>query len=103
MHVHKQDEVNPQLHSNKLNIWPAAVGNIAILHRQENVQVCGRCCVPVHITIHAVEAQDLQMTEVVPTIVEEAKPVADDSIHHHLEIQLVAKGFELESGLNILG
>ncbi len=37
LNVHKQDEVDCQLHLNKLNTRPAAVCNIAVLHWQENV------------------------------------------------------------------
>jgi hypothetical protein len=37
LNVHKQNKVDRQLHSNKLNTWLAAVCNIAVLHWQENV------------------------------------------------------------------
>ncbi len=60
--------VDGQLHPNELNILLAAVGNVAILHRQEDVCVLGRRRVLVHIPVDAMKAKDGEAAEVVPRI-----------------------------------
>ena len=66
--IDQRGEVEGQLHPYELNILPAAVGNIAILHRQEDVRVLGHHRVLVHIPVDVMKAKDGEAAEVVPRI-----------------------------------
>ncbi len=50
-----------------------------------------------------VEAQYRQLGEIEPTIVEELEPIIDRAINCHDEVELSAKGIQLEPKVDVLG
>ena len=48
------------------------------------------------------EAQVLELVEVTPAIIKVSQPIVDDTFNHGTEIQLVPKGIELNSEVDVL-
>jgi hypothetical protein len=99
---HKVNEVYRELYTHELDM-PATIGNGPINNRQENRRVpCNHCVIDL-IAFLVVEAQDDKLAEVKPAFVVVAEPVVNHPIDCSPEVQLMAKGVELNLDVNDLG
>jgi hypothetical protein len=99
---HKVNEVDRKLYMHELDV-PATIGNGTIDNRQEDGRVPCNRYVGYLIAFLVVEAQDDELAEVEPAVVVVAEPVVNHPINHSTEIQLMAKGIELNSEVRGLG
>ncbi len=82
---------------------PTTSGNGTINNGQEDGRVpCNFCAIDL-IAFLAMKAQDDESAEVEPAVVIVAEPVANHPINHIAEVQLMAKGIELNLEVNGLG
>jgi hypothetical protein len=99
---HENNKVDGELYAHKLDV-PATIGNGTINDGQEDGGVpCNRCAVDL-ITFLVVEAQDDKLAEAKPVVIVVAEPVVNHPINHSTEVQLMAKGIELNSEVDGLG
>jgi hypothetical protein len=93
---HKVNEVDGELYAHKLDV-PVTSGNGTIDNGQEDGRVpCNHYVVDL-IAFLVVEAQDDKLAAVKPAVVVVAEPVTNHPINHSAEVQLMAKGIEVNS------
>jgi hypothetical protein len=91
---HKVNKVDGELYVHELDV-PTTNGNGTINNGQEERRVPCNCCVIDLIAFLVVEAQDDELAEVEPAVIVVAEPVMNHPIDRSTEVQLMAKGIEL--------
>jgi hypothetical protein len=84
----------------KLNVL-ATIGNGTINSGHEDRRVPRNCCVVDLIAHLVMETQDKKLAEVKPVVVVVAEPVVNHPIDCSAEVQLMAKGVELNQRLMV--
>jgi hypothetical protein len=100
--INKSGVVDCKLNMDKLHILCAAISKYSVLNRKEDGRVGRLCSVADDIALDVVEAQNSQLGEIKPAVVEEAKPVIDVAIDPRAQVKLHAQGILLEPNVDVL-
>jgi hypothetical protein len=79
-----------------LHILCMAINENSVLDRKEDGRVGRLCSVADDIALDVVEAQNSQLGEIKPAVVEEAKPVVDCAANCCAQVKLHAQDIQLE-------
>jgi hypothetical protein len=99
---HEVNEVDRELYAHELDV-PATSGNGTIDDEQADRQAPCNCCVVDLTAFLVVEAQDDKLAEVEPAVVVVVESVMNHPIDCSAEVQLMAKGIELNLEVDALG